>query len=110
MSFNVLLTADAVRDLEELHQYIIQHDTSGKAQQVLTKIEKTINNLSEHPKRGVYPQELSALGIREYREVFFKPYRFIYRVSGDTVYVMLIADGRRDMQSLLQRRLLEKEI
>ncbi len=110
MSFKLLLTADAVRDLEELHQYIIRHDTPGKAEQVLTKLEKIFKSLSEYPKRGVYPGELSALGIRDYREVFFKPYRLIYRISGDIVYIMLIADGRRDIQSLLQRRLLEKDI
>ncbi|HPL49036.1 MAG TPA: type II toxin-antitoxin system RelE/ParE family toxin [Smithella sp.] len=110
MSFKVLLTADAVRDLEELHQYIIRHDTPGRAEQVLTKIEKIFKGLSEYPERGVYPGELSVLGIREYRQVFFKPYRLIYRISGDKVYVLLIADGRRDMQSLLQRRLLEKDI
>ena len=110
MSFKVLLTADAVRDLEELHQYIIRHDTSGKAEQVLTKIERIIKTLSEYPERGVYPRELSSLGIREYREIFFKPYRLIYRILGDKVYILLIADGRRDLQSLLQRRLLEKDI
>lgn len=38
--------------------------------------------------------------------VFFKPYRLVYRVAGERVYVYLIADGRRDMQSLLARRLL----
>ena len=41
------------------------------------------------------------MGIRQ-----FKPYRIVYQVLGETVYVMLIADGRRDMQALLQRRLL----
>jgi len=46
-------------------------------------------------------------GIREYREVYFKPYRIIYRVCPEGVYAMVIADGRRDMQSLLQRRLLQ---
>jgi toxin ParE1/3/4 len=30
----------------------------------------------------------------------------VYRVAGERVYVYLIADGRRDMQSLLARRLL----
>jgi toxin ParE1/3/4 len=107
MSFEVFLTADAVRDLEELHQYIVRHDAPGKAQNILTKIEKTFNSLSETPARGVYPKELLALGIREYREVFFKPYRLIYRIIGHRVYILLIVDGRRDMQSLLQRRLLE---
>ncbi|RPJ74031.1 MAG: type II toxin-antitoxin system RelE/ParE family toxin, partial [Desulfobacteraceae bacterium] len=37
---------------------------------------------------------------------FFKPYRIIYRVMDKNVYVLLVVDGRRDMQSLLQRRLL----
>jgi toxin ParE1/3/4 len=63
-------------------------------------------SLSEFPERGTYPKELLALGIREYREIFFKPYRIIYRVMHNIVYALLIVDGRRDMQSLLQRRLL----
>jgi len=49
----------------------------------------------------------AGVGLREYREIFFKPYRIIYRVMADNVYVMVIADGRRDMQALLQRRLLQ---
>ena len=47
-----------------------------------------------------------ALGIKDYRQTFFKPYRVIYRVDGQRVYVYVIVDGRRDMQSLLARRLL----
>jgi len=39
----------------------------------------------------------------------FKPYRIIYRVMDKTVYVLLIVDGRRDMQPLLERRLLDGE-
>jgi len=108
MSFSVLLTADAVRDLEDIYQYVAIHDAPGKADRLLTNIEKVFSRLSEYPERGVYPKELSALGIREYREIFFKPYRLIYRIMGDKVYILLIVDGRRDMQSLLQRRLLEK--
>jgi toxin ParE1/3/4 len=63
--------------------------------------------LSEFPERGAYPKELVSLGIREYREIFFKPYRIIYRVIDKNIYVLLIVDGRRDMQTLLQRRLLD---
>jgi len=74
---------------------------------VLTGIEKVFGSLSESPNRGASPKELLVLGIRDYREIFFKPYRVIYRVLGNVVHVFLIADGRRDMQTLLQRRLLE---
>ena len=107
MPFTALLTTDAARDLDELYDYIALHDAPRKADTVLEQIEKAFSKLSEFPERGAYPKELLAIGIREYREIFFKPYRIIYRVMDKNVYVLLIVDGRRDMQSLLQRRLLD---
>jgi len=107
MSFAVFLTKDAARDLEELYDYIAVHDAPGKAYHVLDQIEKAFSKLSEFPDRGACPKELSSIGIREYREVFFKPYRIIYRIVDKNVFVLLIADGRWDMQLLLQRRLLD---
>jgi toxin ParE1/3/4 len=106
MMFAVLLTHDAARDLDEIYDYIAFHDSPQKADYVLEQIEKVFSSLSEFPERGAYPKELLALGIREYREIFFKPYRIIYRIMGKNVYVLLIVDGRRDMQCSLQRRLL----
>ena len=107
MSFLVQLTDDAVGDLEEICDYIGRHDGPGRADHVLEQIERAFHTLSEYPQRGSYPKELLEIGIREYREVFFKPYRIIYRVVEDNVYVLVIADGRRDMQALLERRLLQ---
>ena len=66
-----------------------------------------MESLAAFPERGARPKELLSLGIRDYRQTFFKPYRVIYRVVGEHVYVYLIVDGRRDMQTLLARRLLE---
>jgi toxin ParE1/3/4 len=106
MRFTVLLTRDAEQDLDELYDYIARHDGPRKADYVLERVEKAFSRLGEFPERGAYPKELLALGIRDYREIFFKPYRIIYRVIDKHVYVLLIVDGRRDMQSLLQRRLL----
>jgi toxin ParE1/3/4 len=107
MSFQVFLTEDAAQDLEALYDYIASHDAPEKADYVLNQIEKAFSSLSENPERGAYPKELLAIGLRDYREIFFKPYRIIYRVMSEKVYVMVIADGRRDMQALLQRRLLQ---
>jgi toxin ParE1/3/4 len=106
MSFEVLLTADAVQDLEEIADWIEVHDSAPRASPVPGRIEAAVAALATFPQRGAHPKELLALGIREYRETFFKPYRVIYRVEGKRVYVYLIADGRRDMQTLLARRLL----
>ena len=106
MPYRVLLTQDAVNDLEELDTWIARHDSPERADYVFERISEVFQELAELPKRGTYPKELSALGIREFREVFFKPYRIIYRMQRRTVYIYLIADGRRDMQTLLSRRLL----
>jgi len=106
MRCQIFLTDDAAYDLEELYNYIESHDAPEKADYVLEKIEETFSSLADNPERGTYPNELLAVGLREYRELYFKPYRIIYRVISKRVYVMVIADGRRDMQSLLQRRLL----
>jgi len=106
MSIPVFLTADAACDLEDIYDYIDRHDVPGKADYVLERIKKIFTGLSELPERGRRPKELLALGIRKSREVFFKPYRIIYQTGDDKVYILLIADGRRDMQTLLQSRLL----
>ena len=107
MSYTVFLTEDALRDLEEIDDYLTAANSPHVAEDVLGKIEKTLLSLSDLPERGPYPRELLNLGIREYREIFFKPYRIIYRIQAKRVYVYLIADGRRDMRTLLSRRLLD---
>jgi toxin ParE1/3/4 len=102
----VVLTEDAERDLEDLYQYIAEFDLPKKADHVLDRLLEVAETLAAHPERGSLPRELQALGIQEYRQVFFKPYRVIYRIMDKQVVIYLIADGRRDMQTLLTRRLL----
>ena len=104
--YEVLLTEGAERDLESIYDYIAEFDCTANANYVLDRLLKVTNGLSVFPERGAYPKELIGLGIRDFRQTSFKPYRVIYRVIGLKVYIHLIADGRRDMQSLLARRLL----
>ena len=104
--FEVLLTEGAEQDLEAIHDYISEFDCVANANYVLGELMDVVETLSKLPERGSYPKELVGLGIKEYRQTFFKPYRVIYRVTGSQVIIFLIADGRRDMQSVLARRLL----
>jgi len=106
MDFQVLLTEDAERDLEDIYTYIAEHDCRQNADHVLDRLLQVTDSLATAPERGLVLRELAALGIQEYRQVFFKPYRVIYRQLDQQVVIYVIADGRRDMQSLLSRRLL----
>ncbi|MHB1353308.1 MAG: type II toxin-antitoxin system RelE/ParE family toxin [Thiobacillus sp.] len=106
MPYRILLTAGAERDLESLHDYIAHHDSKAAADRMLDRLLKVAGELATFPGRGAHPRELLALGIHEYRQVFLKPYRLIYRIIRNEVIVYVIVDGRRDMQTLLAQRLL----
>jgi toxin ParE1/3/4 len=92
--------------LQDLYDYIAEHDAPANADGVLDKLEASVESLAKFPERGAVTKELRDVGIKEYREVYFKPYRVIYRVWGSKVLVYLIVDGRRDMQTLLTQRLI----
>jgi toxin ParE1/3/4 len=106
VSFQVVITEDAENDLEDIVTYIAKHDSPRAAQYVLSRILDIADSLTAVPSRGTSPKELRALGDQEYRQVFFKPYRLIYRIVEQQVVIYVITDGRRDLQSLLARRLL----
>jgi toxin ParE1/3/4 len=106
MAFAVVMTEGAERDLEEIYHHIAASDSIENADRVLDALEAAALTLAELPERGNVPKELRSLGLQEYRELHWKPYRLIYRIEERRVIVHCIADGRRDMQTVLQRRLL----
>jgi len=65
-------------------------DTPEKVDYVLDKIEDTFSSLADNPERESDPNELLAVGLREYREIYFKPYRITYRTIEKYVYVMMV--------------------
>jgi toxin ParE1/3/4 len=104
--YEILLTRGAGQDLESIHDYISEFDCVTNANHVLDRLMEAAEGLTQFPERGSCPKELAVLGIKEYRLTTFKPYRMIYRVVGRQVIIYLIVDGRRDVQSVLARRLL----
>jgi toxin ParE1/3/4 len=106
MKYSVDLTRSAQADLIDIVEWIAGNDSTERAMHVLGQIQSRLESLIRHPERDSVPSELKSLGIDKYRQVFFKPYRIIYQIRGQHVIVNLIADGRRDMSVLLQRRLI----
>ena len=104
--YRVRIVREAEEDLAELVDYIGQNDSFESAKYVLERLVTVCERLEQHPERGHFLPELRPLGIKTYREVHFKPYRIIYEVIGREVFIVLIVDGRRSLQTILERRLL----
>jgi toxin ParE1/3/4 len=104
--YHVALTAGAESDLDGICAHIEQRQGPDAVDEWLEKFDQAIGSLETFPDRGSVPPELAALGIKDFRQKQFKPYRIIYRVLEGRVFILVVAHGSRDFQSLLQERLL----
>ncbi|WP_160315787.1 type II toxin-antitoxin system RelE/ParE family toxin [Mariprofundus ferrooxydans] len=104
--YEVRYLTSAKNDLYELLSFLSEKESTDRARLVLNRIRALCEDLASMPSRGHVPPELAEMGSRKFLELHFKPYRMIYQVTDSVVYIHLVCDGRRDMQSLLRRRLL----
>jgi plasmid stabilization system protein ParE len=95
----------AVRDLEEIVGFVAE-DSATNAERPLSMLRRKAASLEAVPMRGRVVTQLSRFGMPSWREVVVRPYRILYRVSGNTVTVLALFDGRRDLEDLLLERLL----
>ena len=76
----------------------IRRDKSYAAISFRKKAEKNLSRLVEHPQSGRPIPEFPDL---PYREVVVTPYRFFYRVKGDTVWIVAVWHGAQIPQQPL---------
>ncbi len=106
----VVIAAAAESDLQAIYNQRLGHrgaQGADGADALLDRLFAAIASLAEFAQRGPVPPELATLGIADWRQLSVPPYRIIYAVGVDTVTVAVVADGRRDFASLLERRLLQ---
>lgn len=103
---NVQLDIDAEEDLFEIYRYVALNDSVEQADRLFEALKQACYSLRTLPLRGHIPPELQDIGISQFREIRFKPYRIFYSIDRTTVTIHCVLDGRRDMQTLLQERLL----
>jgi toxin ParE1/3/4 len=73
MRYQVFLTEDAQRDLEELHEYITKFDSSCNADSVLTRVLEVVESLATFPERGTHPKELLVLAFASTARLSLNP-------------------------------------
>ncbi|HEX7039528.1 MAG TPA: type II toxin-antitoxin system RelE/ParE family toxin [Trueperaceae bacterium] len=108
MTRRVLLTDGAARDLDEWYAAAYARGGPAAASRALDLIEQVVGRLAAGDVRDEPLPQLRELGITAERQVVTSDgLRVVYRASGDSVVVVLMAPVARSFQSLLQRRLLD---
>jgi toxin ParE1/3/4 len=104
--YAVELTRGAEDDLEDIHEHLSRLRGIDDADALIDEFLTIVESLGLFPARGAVPKELEDLGIVEFRQVLLRHFRMIYRIIEARVVILVIADGRRDMRTLLEHRLL----
>jgi len=103
--YQVIWTKVAENDLINIIEYIADDSTSN-ALKILKKIKKKTSNLYHSPKRSRVIPELGDFGIFQYRELIVPPWRMIYRIAEEKVFVLSILDSRQNIEDILLKRFL----
>ncbi|KOX98724.1 type II toxin-antitoxin system RelE/ParE family toxin [Pseudomonas nunensis] len=107
MSFKVVILQSAETDLKELRTYLTKHFSTQIWQGTYASLKAAIRHLGTLPYAGSIPDEIEKLNLRHYRQILSGMNRVIYEVREKTVYVHIIADTRKDLPTLLMKRLLQ---
>ena len=103
----VVLTPEALEDILEIYNYILEREGEEQAEAVLNRLEKKVYSLDKLALRGKFPEELVPFGNRKVREVQEAPWRIFYRPEKEEVFVISVLDGRRAIKETLENRLLQ---
>ena len=106
--YSVVWTEDAVNDFDNIIGYIFKENETN-AKNIYLAINGQCQDLDLFPFRGHIIPELQVLGFTYYRELIYKRWRIIYSIEGKDVYLLLIIDGRQDIEELLVQRVLNQK-
>ena len=101
--YKILWSKPATKDLENIIDFIA-NDNKSNALKILKKIEKRVYELEEIPQRGSIVDELDAFNLYKYKQLIEYPWRIIYRIGDDSVFIMAVLDGRRHITDVLKNR------
>ena len=106
MKNEVIILPNAERDIFDIFKFISKNDSPSRAEKIYKNITEVIMNLSTFLNLGHYNSEMENIGNYGYKEVHFNPYRIIYHIDNSTIYIQAVLDSRRNIEDLLQERLL----
>ena len=107
--YEVVWSNVAENDLKKIIEYIAD-DSPTIALKIFKNIKQKASNLYKFPERGRIVPELRDQGILQYREIIISPWRILYRISENNVYVLSVLDSRRNIEDILLKRLTDSKI
>ena len=89
----IVWTEPAVADLTAIRDYIAR-DSEHYAARFIGRIIEAVERLETFPELG---RRVPEAADRDVREILFRAYRIIYRITGERVEILSVLHGSRDL-------------
>ncbi len=100
MGQKVIWANSALEDLEAAAEYI-HRDSPAYAASFVTRTLQTARSLGDFPERG---RRIPEIRHETIREIFIQSYRLIYQIDENSVFILAIIHGRRDLRTAWSER------
>jgi len=108
IKFNLKWTSPALDDLDEIIEYISKTNITY-AIKIMDKIYEQVNKLDMNPEICRIVPELEKYGYLIYRQLVIDYWKIIFKIEGNIVYIMLVIDGRRNLEDIILKKILFRE-
>lgn len=96
-------TETAKKDLNDIIDYIANDEIEIAMKQYL-RIKGSAEKLISFPEQGRVIPELLNEQIYKFRELIITPWRLMYKLENDIIYILAVIDGRRNIEDILMKR------
>ncbi len=106
----VFWSFDAKTDLAKILGYLKETAGAEFARQVYTRLWEKIKKSTSYPDGYRVVAEFSEIGVVEYREIIESPWRIFFRTSENESRIVSIIDGRRNVEQVLYRKMIDGKL
>ena len=93
----IIWTENALDGLDKVAEYIAVSSPNAASKLVVNLFEK-VDRLELFPESGRLVEEVKEMG---YREVIVNPCRVMYKIEGETVFILYVLRQERDLRNYL---------
>jgi plasmid stabilization system protein ParE len=94
MTFQVVVTAEAIKSIDDMFAYIAA-DNPPAAAKLVAEFGKNIRSLRRMPKRCPVAPEQDVLDLPDVRHLIHNHYRIVFAVEGKTVVILEVRHSAR---------------
>ena len=107
MKKKIVWSQDASEDLIEIVTYIKEKSGKNIANEIYQRIINHVEKIDIFPESGRVIPELMSIGVIDIREIIENPWRIFYRITTHEIQIISVIDGRRNVEEILYKKVID---